>query len=130
MTLLAVFAFIWLTAVLIRSLHFYLDIPFDLSVMATDSRVQTAISILWTIIGMAAMLVSSRLIIRPAWIIGAALIGVVLIKMLFIDLAASGTIERIVSFLVVGSLLVAMGYFSPIPKKTEQNKAVEETWHG
>jgi hypothetical protein len=130
LTLLAGFAFIWLTAVLIRSLHFYLDIPFDLSEMATDSRVQTAISILWTIIGMAAMLVSSRKQVRSAWIIGAALIGVVLIKMLFIDLDASGTIERIVSFLVVGSLLVAMGYFSPIPGKTRDKEAAEETSHG
>ncbi|NNE62944.1 MAG: DUF2339 domain-containing protein, partial [Gammaproteobacteria bacterium] len=32
LTLLAGFAFVWLTAVLIRSLHFYLDIAFDLSV--------------------------------------------------------------------------------------------------
>ena len=33
------------------------------------------------------------------------------------DLGASGTIERIISFLVVGSLLVATGYFSPLPQK-------------
>jgi uncharacterized membrane protein len=51
------------------------------------------------------------------WIVGAALIGVVLVKMLFIDLDASGTVERIVSFLVVGALLVATGYFSPIPPR-------------
>jgi uncharacterized membrane protein len=51
---------------------------------------------------------------------------VVLIKMFFIDLGASGTVERIVSFLVVGSLLVATGYFSPIPDKDaapEENSA-------
>ena len=130
LTLTGSFAFIWLTAVLIRSLHFYLDITFDLSVMASDSRVQTSISILWTIVGMAAMLVSSKRSIRPFWIVGATLIGVVLLKMLFIDLDASGTIERIVSFLVVGSLLVAMGYFSPIPKKQEDNEVVEDSSHG
>jgi uncharacterized membrane protein len=111
------FGFIWLTAVLTRSMHHYVDIPFDLSTMLGDTRVQTAISILWTIIGMAAMLFASRRLIRPAWIAGAALVGAVLVKMFFVDLGASDTVERIVSFLVVGSLLVATGYFSPIPPR-------------
>ncbi len=115
-TVLGGFAFVWITAALIRTLHHYLDIPFDLSVMATDTRVQTSISILWTIIGMAAMLLASRRILRKLWIAGGILIAVVLVKMFFVDLSASGTIERIISFLVVGSLLVAMGYFSPIPE--------------
>ena len=109
--------FIWLSAVLIRSMHHYLDIRFDLSAMSVDTRVQSAISILWTVIGMGAMLFASRRITRPLWIIGAALVGIVLVKMFFVDLGASGTVERIVSFLVVGSLLVATGYFSPIPAK-------------
>ncbi len=115
--ILAGLCFVWLTAVLIRSMHHYLDIRFDLSAMSVDTRVQTAISILWTLIGMGAMLLASRRNLRPLWIVGAALVGVVLIKMFFIDLGASGTIERIVSFLVVGSLLVATGFFSPIPEK-------------
>ena len=68
-----------------------------------------------------AMLVASRRTIRPVWIAGSVLIAVVLIKMFFIDLAASGTVERIVSFMVVGGLLVAMGYFSPIPKSEEDD---------
>jgi len=122
-------AFIWITAVLIRSLHHYLDIPFDLSIMLQNTRVQTAISILWTIIGMATMLITSRRSIRTAWIAGAVLIAIVLIKMFFVDLGASGTVERIVSFLVVGGLLVAMGYFSPIPKKSEETVPDEESHH-
>ena len=115
--LLGALVFIWLTSVLTRSMHHYLDIRYDLSAMAADTRVQTAISILWTILGMLAMLLASKRLLRPLWIGAAGLIAVVLIKMIFVDLGASGTVERIVSFLVVGSLLVAMGYFSPIPQK-------------
>jgi uncharacterized membrane protein len=117
LVILSGFGFIWLTAVLTRSMHHYLDIPFDLSTLLGDTRVQTAISILWTLIGMGVMLFASQRLIRPAWIAGATLVGVVLVKMFFIDLDASGTVERIVSFLVVGSLLVATGYFSPIPPR-------------
>jgi uncharacterized membrane protein len=128
--ILAGLIFVWLTAVLIRSMHHYLAIRFDMSDMLVDTRVQTAISILWTVIGMGAMLFASRRLMRPLWIIGAALVGVVLVKMFFIDLGASGTVERIVSFLVVGSLLVATGYFSPIPEKqSDTDRPGEESAH-
>ena len=128
--ILAGLCFIWLTAVLIRSMHHYLDIPFDLSAMSVDTRVQSAISILWTLIGMGAMLFASRRQLRPLWIVGAVLVGVVLIKMFFVDFGASGTVERIVSFLVVGSLLVATGYFSPIPHRTsEPDRKFKESSH-
>jgi uncharacterized membrane protein len=130
LVILAGLAFVWLTAVLTRSMHHYMDIPFDLSTMLDDTRVQTAISILWTVIGMAAMLFASRRLVRPIWIAGAALVGVVLVKMFFIDLGASGTVERIVSFMVVGSLLVATGYFSPIPPRhDESTQSPGETIH-
>ena len=109
--------FIWLSSVLLRTMHHYANIPFNLLSMAEDTKIQTALSILWTVIGMFAMLLASLKKARPVWIAGAVLIAVVLIKMFFIDLDASGTVERIISFLVVGGLLVAMGYFSPIPNK-------------
>ncbi len=114
--------FIWLSAVLLRSMHHYIGIPFNLVGMLRDTQIHTALSILWTIIGMFAMLFASRKLIRPVWIAGAILIAIVLIKMIFVDLDASGTVERIVSFLVVGCLLVAMGYFSPIPPKPVEAK--------
>ena len=78
--ILAGLCFVWLSAVLIRSMHHYLDIRFDLSAMSVDTRVQSAISILWTVIGMGAMLFASRNKLRPLWVVGAALVGVVLVK--------------------------------------------------
>ena len=128
--MLAALIFVWLTAVLIRSMHHFLDLRFDMSVMLGDTRVQSAISILWTLIGMGAMLFASKRALRPLWITGAGLVGVVLVKMFFIDLGASGTVERIVSFLVVGSLLVATGYFSPIPeRRSEADTEREQSSH-
>ena len=124
--LIAALVFLWLTALLIRSLHHALDIRFDLDILLGDTRVQTAISILWTIIGIAAMWFAAQRARRQLWIAGALLVGIVLLKMLFVDLGASGTIERIVSFLVVGSLLVGTGYFSPIPPRRETAAATTE----
>ncbi len=111
--------FIWINSMLLRSLHHYLDIPYRVESMLHSITAQIAISILWTVLGCLAMLFASRRGLRRLWIVGGSLVGVVLVKMVTIDLGASGTVERIISFLVVGSMLVGLGYFSPIPVKSE-----------
>lgn len=108
-------AFIWISALFLRSMHHYASIPFDIEPMLLHDRIQTGLSILWTLIGMLTIVIASRRSMRLLWIAGAILVGIVILKLIFTDLQATGTIERIVSFLVVGALLVAMGYFSPIP---------------
>jgi uncharacterized membrane protein len=48
---------------------------------------------------------------------GAALMAVVTLKLFFVDLSNAGGIERVVSFLAVGLLLLLIGYFSPAPPR-------------
>jgi uncharacterized membrane protein len=115
LTALGGLVFIWINALFLRIVHHYMGIPFNLERMLLNDTVQTGLSILWTLIGMLTIVYASRKSKRNLWISGAVLVAVVLLKLIFADLRASGTIERIVSFLVVGGLLVAMGYFSPIP---------------
>jgi uncharacterized membrane protein len=52
---------------------------------------------------------------RVAWIAGASILSLVVLKLFFVDLAGTGTVARIVSFLGVGSLMLLIGYFSPLP---------------
>ena len=49
----------------------------------------------------------------------AGLLVAVVAKLFLVDLAATGTIARIVSFLIVGGLLILVGYLSPLPPKRE-----------
>jgi uncharacterized membrane protein len=112
-----VLVFVWISALLLRAMHHYKAVPFDLDQMMLDAGVQTGLSILWTLLGMGIILFASRRSMRTLWLVGAALVAVVLVKLVFADLRASGTLERIISFLVVGGLLTAMGYFSPLPPK-------------
>ena len=44
-------------------------------------------------------------------------LAVVIGKLLLIDLSHIGTVPRIVSFLGVGTLMLVVGYFSPLPPK-------------
>jgi uncharacterized membrane protein len=43
----------------------------------------------------------------------------VVVKLFLVDLSGVGTVERIVSFIVVGVLMLVIGYLSPVPPKQE-----------
>lgn len=113
----AVFGFVWLNVILFRSIHTWGGVTYRLDTLFDSFLVQTSLSIFWTLIGLTGTVISSRFGSRKFWIYGAILIGVVVLKLFVIDLDNSSSIERIISFVVVGLLLLIVGYFSPIPTK-------------
>ena len=112
-------AFVWVNGVLLRSLHHWADLPFTLQSMLASRLVQASFSILWMLLAMAAMVVATRRALRPLWVTGAALMGVVVAKLFVVDLSGIGTVERIVSFIGAGVLMLLIGYLSPVPPRTE-----------
>jgi uncharacterized membrane protein len=81
--------------------------------------VQAALSIFWTLLALGAMLWANRSGLRVVWFSGAGLMAVVVAKLFLVDLVQVGTIPRIVSFLVVGLLMLVIGYYSPLPPREE-----------
>jgi len=71
--------------------------------------------------------VAARLRSRRAWLTGAILLGVVILKLFLVDLSGSETVARIVSFLVVGILMLVIGDFSPLPPKRVTDEADVES---
>jgi uncharacterized membrane protein len=67
------------------------------------------------------MLAATRTRARVVWLTGAGLLGVVIAKLFLVDLSHVGTVERIISFVGVGLLMLIIGYFSPLPPAVEQN---------
>lgn len=114
----AALAFIWLNAVLLRSLHHWLAIPYAFDSMAGSFVVQASLSIFWTLLGLAVMVVSTQKSWRNVWLVAAGLLGVVILKLFAVDLAGRDTLAAIVSFIVVGVLMLVVGYFSPLPPKS------------
>jgi uncharacterized membrane protein len=113
--LLGALAFIWLNAVLLRTLHQWFSVPFELEQLTASTLVQTSLSIFWAILALVIMLVATRKRYRLVWIVGAVLLAVVIAKLFLIDLSRTGSVERIVSFVGVGLLMLVVGYFSPLP---------------
>jgi uncharacterized membrane protein len=112
-------AFIWVNGMLLRTLHHWAGLPFALEPMLSSRLVQASFSILWTLLAMGAMVAATRRALRPVWVIGGGLMGVVVAKLFLIDLSGIGTIERIVSFMGVGLLMLLVGYLSPVPPRQE-----------
>jgi uncharacterized membrane protein len=119
---LASLAFLWLNAMLLRTLHRWAGIPYHLKAMLDSTLVQTALSIFWAVLALTTMLVATRIRARVVWLTGAALLVGVVAKLFLVDLASIGTIERIVSFVGVGVLMLVLGYFSPLPPSAEESR--------
>jgi uncharacterized membrane protein len=113
-------SFLWLNALIARTIHYWCNVSFTLSGLYASTQFQMAISIVWTISALGIMVFATLKAIREVWFTGAVLLGIVVVKLFLIDLDDIGTVERIVSFLVVGILMLILGYFSPLPpRKTD-----------
>ncbi len=115
-------AFFWLNGALLRSLHQWAGVRFGFAPMMRSMLVQASLSIFWSLLALCLMLTATRLRLRPLWLTGAALMGVVVVKLFFVDLSNVGGIERIVSFIGVGLLMLVIGYVSPVPPATAQEE--------
>lgn len=76
---------------------------------------QAALTIAWSLLGCGAMLYGNAKMRRPLWLGGAALMGIVIVKMFFVDRHNLGELAGIFATLGVGALLAAVGYFAPAP---------------
>jgi len=113
--LLAVLGFIALNGIALRSIHYWADVPYRFDALFDSVLAQATLSLLWAGAALALMLLARRRMARVLWIIGAVLLGAVVGKLFLVDLAGSGTVARIVSFLGVGALLLVIGYVAPVP---------------
>jgi uncharacterized membrane protein len=118
----AALAFIWINAILLRTIHHWAGVPYALDTMMRSVLVQTALSVFWTLLALALMVFATRRGARGLWMVGAALMGVVVVKLFLVDLSNIGGIERIVSFIGVGVLMLVIGYFSPVPPHRPEEK--------
>ena len=111
----AIAAFAWLNGALVRGLHYRFGTPLKGMALLDASLLQASISVIWSLLGSAAMWIAARRGLRGIWLVGAALMVVVAIKLFAVDTAGTGTLARIAAFLSVGAILLAAGYFAPLP---------------
>jgi uncharacterized membrane protein len=113
--IMAVLAFVWVNCVMLRSIHYWGGVDYTADALFRSVVAQSALSLLWTAMALVLMLRATRSAQRGLWVLGATLLGLVVLKLFLMDLANSGTVERIVTFIGVGVGLLAIGYLAPVP---------------
>ncbi|HTA65971.1 MAG TPA: DUF2339 domain-containing protein [Xanthomonadaceae bacterium] len=78
---------------------------------------QMALTLVWSLLGVASWIAGSKRGDRRLWIGGAVLMGVVLLKLIAVDRHYMGDMPGIASFVVVGLLMMGVGYIAPAPPK-------------
>ncbi|WP_460457940.1 DUF2339 domain-containing protein [Arenimonas alkanexedens] len=111
-------ALLTLTMGVLRACHHLADLPWSPALLS-ESLAQTSLTVAWCVAGVTAWILGSRRLDRPLWWLGAGLLGVVLLKLLIVDRQFVGNIAGIVSFVVVGLLLIVVGRIAPTPPRSE-----------
>lgn len=109
--------FVFFTALVMRTAHHWGGVPYALDLLLESMLVQAGLSIVWTLMALSLMIGGHLRHRREVWLIGAALIALVVAKLFFVELSNRGGLARIVSFIGVGVLLLVVGYFAPLPPK-------------
>ncbi len=119
----AALAFVAINTVWFRVAHHYLGVAWRADAMLNSFVVQAGISILWSSLALALMVWAHKKISRPVWLTGATLLGLVVLKLLLVDMSNRGGTERIITFIAVGCLMLLVGWFAPMPPTSKSSLA-------
>lgn len=110
-------AFLTISAGVMRLWHFYGGTQWRFDAMMRSVGLQAGLSVVWALAAIVLMVSGNRSGRRARWMAGAVLMGVVVVKLFLVELGSSGGIERIASFIIVGLLLLLVGWFAPVPPR-------------
>ena len=123
--ILGLISFWLISSMLVRTLHAFIGTPLwnDYQGGAWQSeQVQTGLTILWTLLALIATIMASRYWQRALWFMGIGLLGIVVFKLVLVDLSQTEAIWRVISFLGAGSLILLIGYLAPLPPAYEETE--------
>lgn len=114
--LLSAAGFLLLTCITLRGVHHWGGLPWGESLWST-SLAQTALTVVWSVLGVAGWIVGSRRGQRALWLAGAVLMALVLAKLVLVDRQHLGNLLGIGSFMAYGLLCTLVGWFAPAPPR-------------
>jgi len=113
------------SSVVVRGLHHYWATPLWSAAIWTNGVVQLSLTLLWVILAFILTTFSSRKMIRQLWFVGAALLGIVVLKLILLDLSQSATLTRVISFIGAGGVMLIIAYLAPLPPSSAVQKNEE-----
>ncbi len=115
MAIMIVTGLMLISSVMLRSLHHYMNLPYWSVEAWQNGTVQASLTILWVVLALILTTFASKKSLRHVWMLGIAVLALVIAKLIFLDLSHTHTITRIVSFIGSGLVMLVIGYFAPLP---------------
>jgi len=109
----------------LRTAHHWGGIPWQLNALLASKLLQAGLTLAWTATAVVLMFFATRRALRPLWMTGAGLLALAVGKLFLIDLATLSGLPRVVAFLGVGTLLLLIGYLSPLPPAADAPKPAD-----
>ncbi len=117
----ALAAYAWFNLILLRSVAVFMDISYQFGPMFDSQFVQTLLALVWSGTALVLMRLAAQRVWHRVWMLGAILLGIVVAKLFLVDLSNIGGLARVVSFLGVGLLMLAIGYLAPFPNHSKND---------
>lgn len=117
---------VFITSATLRAVHHLGGVPWS-DEMASSSLAQMSLTVVWSVLGVLAWIGGSLRRQRMLWLAGAVTMGVVLLKLLFVDRGHLGNLFGISSFIAYGLLCTVIGYFAPAPPRSSLAPSKEST---
>lgn len=127
LSVLGLIGFWVVSSMLVRTLHTYAGTPLWYRGAWDSEQVQTGLTIIWTLLALVATIIASRHWLRALWFMGIGLLGIVVLKLVAVDLSQTEAIWRVVSFIGAGSLILLIGYLAPLPPEQKDDGDNSET---
>jgi uncharacterized membrane protein len=118
--------FIWLSALAGRITHHWGDVPFAAGPLLRSTLFHALLTLLWTVTAISTLILASRRGLRVAWFGGITLLGIVGGKLLLFDAAGRGTLTWAATLIGVALLVLAAGYFAPLPPEQRSPQGEDE----
>ncbi len=93
--------FWWLNGALLRALAWYGEVARNMESLWHSRLIQTTFALFWMFCALVVMIRATRQASRQQWLGGAALLGVVMLKLMLVDSAGGGGLARAVAFIGV-----------------------------
>ncbi len=121
--LLAIAGFAFVTAATLRATHQLGGVAWDADALWASNLAQTSLTVVWSVLGVVGWVLGSRRGQRLLWLAAAALMAVVLAKLLLVDRGHLGNLFGIASFIAYGLLCTLIGYLAPAPPRMRADGA-------
>jgi len=118
---LALAALLLITVMTLRAVHHWGNVPWN-DRLFSSGLTQTSLTVVWSLLGMAGWIIGSKRGLWGLWLSGLLLMGVVLLKLLFIDRSNLGDILGIIAFIIYGLFCIVIGGLAPMPARRTAQK--------